>query len=261
MRSAPCDEPRSCPRAKRSTSNTDLPLRASAHVVAAPAIPAPITTTSGIATVCSTARCARRSSAPDGVWRSDAHRSPAVAGLLGEAVDPLERRRHTIVAADGAGPGAETLVHLHLQRFEVGRVVSIEERREFDVDLRRPWSAHPPGSHRLVPVVRPLEFLVDLGEPPVDAQRVLGVPGALGPLATELEPDRSAVARRTRRRRPVPPVRVRPDTATQILYPPRGGVADLPAPLARSDRSRRGPRVLLRRELEAPVAPRDHDVE
>src|SRR5215217_6782182 len=80
MRSAPCEEPRSWPRANRSTSSTDLPRRASAHVAAAPAMPPPTTTTSNTTPVCRAGRRPRT----DGRGRPHHRRRGAASEDLGE---------------------------------------------------------------------------------------------------------------------------------------------------------------------------------
>src|SRR5690606_15983618 len=148
-----------------------------------------------------------------------------------------------VLTADRARPRAEALVDLHLDDLQIGVVVAVVLGRQRDVDT---LTTDAPRAQRLVPRVPPVELVADLGETAVDAERVLGGAGALGPLAAELQPDQPAVGRASRSGRPVPPVRVRPHPPAEVLDGEVLGRADRPRPVAGRDRAGGRPGVLLR---------------
>src|SRR5690606_39114713 len=115
--------------------------------------------------------------------------------------------------------------------------------------------------HGIVPVVVPVELATDLGEAAVEDHAVLGEPGALGPLRPELQTD-DVVAGAAGSPTPVPgDVRWPPPTADVEHTPRVAGLADRPPPIADHQLSACRSCLLLRREVEQLVAPRDHHVE
>ena len=119
-----------------------------------------------------------------------------------------------------------------------------------------------PRLHRPVPVVVPLQLVADLRDPPVDDHAVLGEPGARGPLRSDLQPDDVTVAP-ARAPAPVPLDLVGPAPAPDIEHAPRvgPGTADDPTAVADDEFADGGARLMLRREVERLVVPRNHDVD
>src|SRR5690606_14188245 len=137
-----------------------------------------------------------------------------------EADDPVDPHLLAVLGADEPRPRAERLVGLApVLTAVVDPGVLVEPRGERDVEAAV-RIAHPPRLHRAVPVVGPLQFVAELGEPAGDDEPVLGEPSALGPLGAELQADEA----------PVLP------SAASTPVP-----ADLPGPAAAPDVERRPP--------------------
>lgn len=134
---------------------------------------------------------------------------------------------------------------------------------ERDVD-RAVGCPDTPRLERPVPVVDPLELVVDLGQPSVDDETVLGSARARRPLAPELQPDDVfPVVRVAGAPAPVPHVAVRPAATSDVHHLP--GISAIPAepPFIVADREDAVGRLglVLGGELETGLPPRDHDVE
>lgn len=94
-----------------------------------------------------------------------------------------------VVRADAAPIPPEALVGVVRQQTSVGAHGLVVERLEHQVHAVGGGCSDPPRREVLTEFVLPVELFVDLGEPPVHAQGVLGHGSALGPLATELQAD------------------------------------------------------------------------
>src|SRR5690606_1076921 len=116
--------------------------------------------------------------------------SPAVVHLFGPAEDPRELDDLAARGAEAAGPVPEALVggggedaEIHARRLVVGR-------REDGIQTA---AADAPRMPPVGDVVLPVQLGADLVQSSVDDERVLGRPGAVGPLRTDLDADRAAV--------------------------------------------------------------------
>ena len=119
-----------------------------------------------------------------------------------------------------------------------------------------------PRLHRVVPVVIPAQLVADLREPAVDEHAVLGEPRTRSPFRAELQADHvTTVAARAAA--PIPGDARRPAAPAHIEDAPRVAVrtADRAAAPANRQCAGRGARLVLRREVEQLVAPRDDHVD
>src|SRR5262245_15016843 len=104
--------------------------------------------------------------------------SPALARLLGEALEAVEREVEAVVGAEAARPGAEHLVGLAVEVAGADSGVLVVAGGEHGLELPA-GVLDAPRLHRRIPVVVPPQLGAQLAQPTVDDEPVLGEPGAL----------------------------------------------------------------------------------
>ena len=118
---------------------------------------------------------------------------------------------------------------------------------------------HMPRGHRLVPVVVPPQLPAELVQPSVDGDGVLREAGRPRPAGTELQADQLTGAGSACAAAPVPVDRVRPAASPDVEHAPRGLLrTELVQPVASTEGAVRRSCLVLGRELEPALAPRDH---
>src|SRR5690606_2892583 len=192
-------------------------------------------------------------------------RLPAPGGLLGPAEEAVDGERLAAVRHDRAAPVAEALVDgLGEQAVRQARPVVVDGG-EGEVALVGARRADPPGAQPVGGVVGPDEVLGDLGQPPVDAEGVLGHAGAVGPLAADLHADGDRPVRAlddAGAGAPVPAGAVGPAAAAEVEAPPPAPVGgQLVAAVAPGDDALGRAGDVLVRVLVAALAPGDDDAE
>ena len=113
--------------------------------------------------------------------------SPALAGLLGKALQSGNIEGVAVIGEEPAGPRPEYLMGLASEIPSLNVSVLVVARRQDEVELSL-GILYPPRSHRVVPGVLPGEFRSKFGESTIDEKAVFGEARSLRPRSPDLDP-------------------------------------------------------------------------
>ena len=172
------------------------------------------------------------------------------------------RARSPSSVTNRPGPASEHLMGLGPMR--AASIFVCLSKRGASSSSSCPPGPRPATVHRARPSRSPSAARAQLVRRAVHQDAVLGEPRSLGPAAAELETDDGPSADTPGTAAPVPASPVGPSPAPDVEHTPcvgSGRGAERPRAVANDELAARRARLMLRRELEAAVAPRDHHVQ